>query len=135
MPPSGFSSPDPMPTEPHSQKPLASTHLTPVAGDPRITGHPLSSEIPSEVGACGEFLRDGRLVSLGRCPGQFRITAVMWLEAWEEVIVRILFACFPMGDSRTSYTVINSLGWGERPAPLYKVLSGMHVTSRPKLTY
>ncbi|XP_037062351.1 Golgi-specific brefeldin A-resistance guanine nucleotide exchange factor 1 isoform X5 [Peromyscus leucopus] len=43
---------DPMPTEPHSQKPLASTHLTPVAGDPRVTGHPLSSEIPSEVGAC-----------------------------------------------------------------------------------
>ncbi|XP_006988285.1 Golgi-specific brefeldin A-resistance guanine nucleotide exchange factor 1 isoform X5 [Peromyscus maniculatus bairdii] len=44
--------PMPTPTEPHSQKPLASTHLTPVAGDPRITGHPLSSEIPSEVGAC-----------------------------------------------------------------------------------
>ncbi|XP_059113046.1 Golgi-specific brefeldin A-resistance guanine nucleotide exchange factor 1 isoform X2 [Peromyscus eremicus] len=43
---------DPMPTEPHSQKPLASTHLTPAAGDPRTPGHPLSPEIPSEVGAC-----------------------------------------------------------------------------------
>ncbi|XP_052616494.1 Golgi-specific brefeldin A-resistance guanine nucleotide exchange factor 1 isoform X3 [Peromyscus californicus insignis] len=43
---------DPTPTEPHSQKSLASTHLTPAAGNPRIPGHPLSPEIPSEVGAC-----------------------------------------------------------------------------------
>ncbi|KAL6084429.1 hypothetical protein STEG23_018029 [Scotinomys teguina] len=44
---------DPMPTEPHSQKPLASTHLmTPAAGDSRMPGHPLSPEIPSEVGTC-----------------------------------------------------------------------------------
>ncbi|XP_028628551.1 Golgi-specific brefeldin A-resistance guanine nucleotide exchange factor 1 isoform X8 [Grammomys surdaster] len=43
---------DPMPTEPHSQKPLASTHLTPAAGDPRMPGHPPPPEMPSEVGAC-----------------------------------------------------------------------------------
>ncbi|XP_028628529.1 Golgi-specific brefeldin A-resistance guanine nucleotide exchange factor 1 isoform X4 [Grammomys surdaster] len=45
---------DPMPTEPHSQKPLASTHLTPAAGDPRMPGHPPPPEMPSEVGACEE---------------------------------------------------------------------------------
>lgn len=43
---------DPMPAEPHSQKPLASTHLTPAAGDPRMPGHPPLSEIPSEMGVC-----------------------------------------------------------------------------------
>ncbi|XP_031246394.1 Golgi-specific brefeldin A-resistance guanine nucleotide exchange factor 1 isoform X7 [Mastomys coucha] len=43
---------DPMPAEPHSQKPLASTHLTPAAGDPRMPGHPPPPEIPSELGAC-----------------------------------------------------------------------------------
>lgn len=42
---------DPMPTEPHSQKPLASTHLTPTAGDPRMPVHPPPPEISSEVGA------------------------------------------------------------------------------------
>ncbi|XP_051002636.1 Golgi-specific brefeldin A-resistance guanine nucleotide exchange factor 1 isoform X1 [Acomys russatus] len=43
---------EPMPTEAPSQKPLASTQLTPAAGDPRIPGHPPPPEIPSEVGAC-----------------------------------------------------------------------------------
>lgn len=66
-----------MPTEPHSQKPLASTHLTPAAGDP---GHLPSPEIPSEVGACGEFLRDGQLEKTYEdAPVQFRVTTVMGL--------------------------------------------------------
>lgn len=43
---------DPMPAEPHSQKPLASTHLTSAAGDPRMPGHPPLPEIPSEMGVC-----------------------------------------------------------------------------------
>uniref|UniRef100_A0A8C2UX80 Golgi-specific brefeldin A-resistance guanine nucleotide exchange factor 1 n=1 Tax=Chinchilla lanigera TaxID=34839 RepID=A0A8C2UX80_CHILA len=43
---------DPMPTEPHGPKPLASAHLTPAAGDPWTPGHPPLPEIPSELGAC-----------------------------------------------------------------------------------
>ncbi|XP_045437996.1 Golgi-specific brefeldin A-resistance guanine nucleotide exchange factor 1 isoform X12 [Pipistrellus kuhlii] len=43
---------DPTPMEPHAQKPLASAHLTPTAGDTRTTGHPLLPETPSELGAC-----------------------------------------------------------------------------------
>lgn len=48
--------PDPMPMEPHAQKPLASAHLTPTAGDTRTPGHPPPPEVSSELGACGEFL-------------------------------------------------------------------------------
>ncbi|KAL2769368.1 Golgi-specific brefeldin A-resistance guanine nucleotide exchange factor 1 isoform 14 [Daubentonia madagascariensis] len=43
---------DPMPMEPHSQKPMASAHLTPAAGDTRTPGHPPPPETPSELGAC-----------------------------------------------------------------------------------
>ncbi|XP_069316635.1 Golgi-specific brefeldin A-resistance guanine nucleotide exchange factor 1 isoform X11 [Eulemur rufifrons] len=43
---------DPMPVEPHSQKPMASAHLTPAAGDTRTPGHPPPPETPSELGAC-----------------------------------------------------------------------------------
>ncbi|XP_013013698.1 Golgi-specific brefeldin A-resistance guanine nucleotide exchange factor 1 isoform X4 [Cavia porcellus] len=43
---------DPLPTEPHAPKPLASAHLTPAAGDPWTPGHPPPTEIPSELGAC-----------------------------------------------------------------------------------
>ncbi|KAM7074019.1 Golgi-specific brefeldin A-resistance guanine nucleotide exchange factor 1 isoform 5-T6 [Molossus nigricans] len=43
---------DPMPMEPHAQKPLASAHLTPTAVDTRISGHPPPPEMPSELGAC-----------------------------------------------------------------------------------
>lgn len=40
----------------HAQKPLASAHLTPAAGDTRTPGHPPPPEMPSELGAYGEFL-------------------------------------------------------------------------------
>ncbi|XP_032137324.1 Golgi-specific brefeldin A-resistance guanine nucleotide exchange factor 1 isoform X5 [Sapajus apella] len=44
---------DPMPMEPHGQKPLVSAHLTSAAGDTRTPGHsPPPPEIPSELGAC-----------------------------------------------------------------------------------
>ncbi|ERE78835.1 golgi-specific brefeldin A-resistance guanine nucleotide exchange factor 1, partial [Cricetulus griseus] len=57
---------DPMPTEPHSQKPLASTHLTPAAGDP---GHLPSPEIPSEVGACDSEKPEGTRATSSSSPG------------------------------------------------------------------
>ncbi|XP_058527817.1 Golgi-specific brefeldin A-resistance guanine nucleotide exchange factor 1 isoform X4 [Ochotona princeps] len=43
---------DPVPVEPHSQKPLISAHLAPAAGDPRTPSHPPAPEIPSELGTC-----------------------------------------------------------------------------------
>lgn len=60
---------DPMPTEPHSQKPLASTHLTPAAGDPRMPGHPPSPEIPSEVGACDPEKPESTRAASSSSPG------------------------------------------------------------------
>nr|KAF6456154.1 golgi brefeldin A resistant guanine nucleotide exchange factor 1 [Rousettus aegyptiacus] len=42
---------DPIPVELHAQKPLASAHLTPAAGDTRTPGHPPPPEMPSELGA------------------------------------------------------------------------------------
>ncbi|KAL1787913.1 Golgi-specific brefeldin A-resistance guanine nucleotide exchange factor 1 isoform X2 [Sigmodon hispidus] len=56
---------DPVPTEPHSQKPLASTHLTPAAGDPRTP----SPEIPSEVGVCDSEKPEGARASSSSSPG------------------------------------------------------------------
>ncbi|XP_040848164.1 Golgi-specific brefeldin A-resistance guanine nucleotide exchange factor 1 isoform X12 [Ochotona curzoniae] len=43
---------DPVPVEPHSQKPLISAHLAPAAGDPRTPSHPPAPETPSELGTC-----------------------------------------------------------------------------------
>lgn len=60
---------DPMPTEPHSQKPLASTHLTPAAGDPRMPGHPPPPEIPSEVGACDPEKPESTRAASSSSPG------------------------------------------------------------------
>lgn len=60
---------DPMPTEPHSQKPLASTHLTPAAGDPRMPGHPPPPEIPSEVGACDPEKPESNRAASSSSPG------------------------------------------------------------------
>ncbi|CAH6947095.1 Gbf1 [Phodopus roborovskii] len=60
---------DPVPTEPHSQKPLASTHLTPAAGDPRMPSHPPSPEIPSEVGACDSEKPEGTRATSSSSPG------------------------------------------------------------------
>ncbi|XP_062959617.1 Golgi-specific brefeldin A-resistance guanine nucleotide exchange factor 1 isoform X11 [Cynocephalus volans] len=50
---------DPMPMEPHGQKPLASAHLTPAAGDTRTSSHPPPPEMPSELGACDFEKREG----------------------------------------------------------------------------
>lgn len=60
---------DPTPTEPHSQKPLASTHLTPAAGDPRMPGHPPPPEIPSEVGACDPEKPESTRAASSSSPG------------------------------------------------------------------
>ncbi|XP_043838957.1 Golgi-specific brefeldin A-resistance guanine nucleotide exchange factor 1 isoform X3 [Dromiciops gliroides] len=46
--------PDPLPavpTEPYSQKSLASAHLTPAASDTRMASHMYAPEMPSELGA------------------------------------------------------------------------------------
>lgn len=61
---------DPVPTEPHSQKPLASTHLTPAAADPRMPVHPPPPEIPpSEVGACDPEKPESTRVASSSSPG------------------------------------------------------------------
>uniref|UniRef100_A0A5F9CPX6 Golgi-specific brefeldin A-resistance guanine nucleotide exchange factor 1 n=1 Tax=Oryctolagus cuniculus TaxID=9986 RepID=A0A5F9CPX6_RABIT len=54
---------DPVPMEPHSQKPLISAHLAPAAGDTRTPGHPPAPEIPSELGACDLEKPDPRATS------------------------------------------------------------------------
>ncbi|XP_056660734.1 Golgi-specific brefeldin A-resistance guanine nucleotide exchange factor 1 isoform X1 [Monodelphis domestica] len=41
----------PVPTEPHSQKTLASAHLSPAASDTRMPSHTYTPEMPSELGA------------------------------------------------------------------------------------
>ncbi|KAG3264193.1 Golgi-specific brefeldin A-resistance guanine nucleotide exchange factor 1 isoform X9 [Ictidomys tridecemlineatus] len=60
---------DPMPTEPHGPKSLASAHLTPAAGDPRTPGHPPPPEIPSELGACDLEKPEGPRATNSSSPG------------------------------------------------------------------
>ncbi|XP_060246581.1 Golgi-specific brefeldin A-resistance guanine nucleotide exchange factor 1 isoform X1 [Meriones unguiculatus] len=60
---------DPVLTEPPSQKPLASAHLTPAAGDPRMPGNPPPPEIPSEVGACDSEKPESTRAASSSSPG------------------------------------------------------------------
>ncbi|XP_059517206.1 Golgi-specific brefeldin A-resistance guanine nucleotide exchange factor 1 isoform X11 [Myotis daubentonii] len=60
---------DPMPMEPHAQKPLPSAHLTPTAGDTRTPGHPLLPEMPSELGACDFEKSEGPRPGNSSSPG------------------------------------------------------------------
>lgn len=60
---------DPMPMEPHAQKPLASAHLTPAAGDTRTPGHPPPPEMPSELGACDFEKPEGPRPANSSSPG------------------------------------------------------------------
>ncbi|XP_021101157.1 Golgi-specific brefeldin A-resistance guanine nucleotide exchange factor 1 isoform X12 [Heterocephalus glaber] len=60
---------DPIPTELHGPKPLASAHLTPAAGDPWTPGHPPSPEIPSETGACDLEKPKGARATCSSAPG------------------------------------------------------------------
>ncbi|XP_055475114.1 Golgi-specific brefeldin A-resistance guanine nucleotide exchange factor 1-like isoform X2 [Psammomys obesus] len=60
---------DPVLTEPPSQKPLASAHLSPAAGDPRMPGNPPPPEIPSEVGACDSEKPESNRAASSSSPG------------------------------------------------------------------
>ncbi|XP_064125456.1 Golgi-specific brefeldin A-resistance guanine nucleotide exchange factor 1 isoform X5 [Loxodonta africana] len=60
---------DPMPMEPHAQKPLASAHLTAAAGDTKTPGHPPPPEMPSELGASDFEKPEGSQAASSTSPG------------------------------------------------------------------
>uniref|UniRef100_A0ABI7XAV1 SEC7 domain-containing protein n=1 Tax=Felis catus TaxID=9685 RepID=A0ABI7XAV1_FELCA len=60
---------DPMPMEPHAQKPMASAHMAPAAGDTRTPGHPPPPEMPSELGVCDFEKPEGPRPANSSSPG------------------------------------------------------------------